>query len=157
MLEAYRKHAAERAELGVLPLPLDVDQTKALCALLENPPAGEEDFLKDLLSERVAPGVDPSAEVKANWLGAVAHGETKSPLISREDAIKLLGTMMGGYNVPYIVRELEGDLAQLAAETLKHIIMIFDNFEVASKLFQNLLAQTLIRYLQQYFRPRRYI
>ena len=134
MLEAYRKHAAERAEQGVLPLPLDVEQTKALCGLLENPPAGEEAVLKELLSERVAPGVDPSAEVKANWLGSVAHGEVSSPLVSREDAITLLGTMMGGYNVPYIVRELEGDLAQLAADTLKHITMVFDNFEVVKKL-----------------------
>ncbi|NRA38720.1 MAG: hypothetical protein HRU15_11310, partial [Planctomycetes bacterium] len=75
MLEVYRNHVAERAELGVPALPLTPEQTADLCALLEAPPAGEDAFLNELLSERIAPGVDPSAQVKADWLGAVAHGE----------------------------------------------------------------------------------
>ncbi|MHC5068472.1 MAG: bifunctional aconitate hydratase 2/2-methylisocitrate dehydratase, partial [Planctomycetota bacterium] len=134
MLEAYRAHLAERAALGIPPLPLTPEQTTAVCILLEDPPAGEETLLIEMLSERVAPGVDPSAEVKAEWLGKVAHGEVNSPLIDRSAAIKLLGTMLGGYNVPYLTRELAGDLAAEAAEALKHIVMVFDNFKVVEAL-----------------------
>lgn len=137
MLEAYRAHVEERAAQNVPPLPLDADQTKELCALLENPPAGEEAVIKELLVERVPPGVDPAAEVKAEWLGAVAHGDKNSPLVSREEAVDLLGTMMGGYNVPFLTRELEGDLAERAAEALKHLVMVFDNFEIIKQLCDN--------------------
>ena len=136
MLEAYRSHVAERAEMGIPALPLTPEQTTQLCALLENPPAGEADNLIELLTDRVSPGVDPSAEVKAKWLGAIAHGEKSVAAVDRKKAIQLLGTMMGGYNVPYLVRELEGDLADLAAEALKHIMMVFDNFEVVKKLVE---------------------
>lgn len=134
MLEAYRAHVKEREKEGILPLPLTPDQTKGLCQLLENPPKGEDDFLVELLVQRVPPGVDPSAEVKANWLGSIAHGDKTSPLINREQAIQYLGTMMGGYNVPFLVRELEGDLAGKAVESLKHITMVFDNFEIVKNL-----------------------
>jgi aconitate hydratase 2 / 2-methylisocitrate dehydratase len=136
MLKAYRSHVAERAELGVPPLPLKPEQTAQLCELLENPPAGESAFLLALITDRVSPGVDPSAKVKGEWLGAVAHGDKKSPVISASKAVQLLGTMMGGYNVPYLVRELEGPLAAEAAEALKHITMVFDNFETVKKLME---------------------
>ena len=133
-LADYRAAAAEREKQGIPALPLDPKQTAALCALLEAPPAGEEKFLVHLLSERVTPGVDPAAKVKGEWLGKVAHGETVSPLISRVEAIKLLGTMLGGYNVPFLVRELEGPNAALAADQLAKTVLIFDNFEVVAKL-----------------------
>jgi aconitate hydratase 2/2-methylisocitrate dehydratase len=136
MLEEYRSHVEERAKEGVPPLPLTPEQTTQLCSFLENPPANESETLVSLITDRVSPGVDPSAEVKAEWLGAVAHGDKTSPLISSEKAIELLGTMMGGYNVPYIVRELEGPNAELAAEKLKHITMVFDNFDVVKKLME---------------------
>jgi aconitate hydratase 2 / 2-methylisocitrate dehydratase len=134
MLAAYRAHVEERAKQGIPPLPLTPDWTRELCTLLEKPPAGEADFLKHLISERVSPGVDPAAKVKAEWLGSVAHAETTSPVISREQAIRLLGTMLGGYNVPFLVRELEGPHAALAADQLARMVLIFDNFEVVAKL-----------------------
>lgn len=136
MLAAYRAHAAERAAQGIPPLPLDAKQVGELTALLESATPGQADGaeLVALLSERVSPGVDPSAKVKAEWLGAVAHGERRCALISREAAIRTLGGMMGGYNVPFLVRELTGDFAPVAAEALQGIIMIFDNFAVVQQL-----------------------
>ena len=134
MLAAYRAAAADRQQQGIPPLPLDPKQTAEVCALLEAPPAGEAAFLVELITQRVSPGVDPSAKVKAEWLGAVAHGERTSPAISRTTAIELLGTMLGGYNVPYLVRELEGPHAALAADQLARTVLIFDNFEVVAKL-----------------------
>ncbi|GDY11179.1 aconitate hydratase B [Planctomycetota bacterium] len=146
MLTAYRSAAADREKQGIPPLPLDPKQTADLCALLIAPPAGEADFLRFLISERVSPGVDPAAKVKAEWLGAVAHGELTSPIISRTDAIELLGAMLGGYNVPYLTRELEGPHAQLAADQLARTVLIFDNFSVVANLASagNAIAATLI-------------
>jgi aconitate hydratase 2/2-methylisocitrate dehydratase len=134
MLAAYRAHVDERAKQGLVPLPLTAEWTRELCALLEQPPAGEAEVLKTLLTERVSPGVDPAAKVKAEWLGRVAHGETASPVFSREQAIALLGTMLGGYNVPYLTRELEGPHAALAADQLARMVLIFDNFQVVARL-----------------------
>ncbi|MGV3591392.1 MAG: aconitate hydratase B, partial [Gammaproteobacteria bacterium] len=114
MLEAYRKHVKERAELGVVPKPLDAEQTAGVVELLKNPPKGEEQFLLDLISNRVPAGVDEAAYVKAAFLTAVAKGEATSPLISRLHAVKLLGTMLGGYNISALVQLL--DDADLGAE-----------------------------------------
>ena len=146
MLAAYRAHVDERAKQGLVPLPLTPEWTRELCALLEKPPAGEADVLKTLLVERVSPGVDPSAKIKAEWLGKVAHGEVSSPVFSREQAISLLGTMLGGYNVPYLTRELEGPHAALAADQLAKLVLIFDNFQVVAKLAKegNAIAAKLI-------------
>ena len=99
MLEAYRKAAAERAALGIPPLPLTPQQTADLVELLKNPPAGEGEFLVDLLVNRVPPGVDDASKVKASFLAAVAEGSATSPLVSPEYATELLGTMLGGYNI----------------------------------------------------------
>jgi aconitate hydratase 2/2-methylisocitrate dehydratase len=145
-LTEYRSSAAERAKQGIPPLPLTAAQTRALCALLEAPPAGEEAFLAGLLAERVSPGVDPAAKVKAEWLGAVAHGERRCALIDAKEAIRLLGTMLGGYNVPFLTRELEGPHALLAADALARTVLVFDNFEVVARLAQggNAVARALI-------------
>ena len=134
MLDAYRAAAADREAQGIPALPLDAEQTAALCKLLENPPAGEEEFLKHLLEERVAPGVDPASKVKAEWLGAVAHGDVTSPLIDPKHAIRLLGTMLGGYNVPYLSRALESEHGAEAAAALARTVLVFDNFDVVAKL-----------------------
>jgi aconitate hydratase 2/2-methylisocitrate dehydratase len=91
MLESYRQHVAERAALGIPPLPLDAQQTSELCELLKNPPAGEEETLMDLLRDRVPPGVDPAAYVKASFLTAIAKGEITSPLIVPQGAVDLIG------------------------------------------------------------------
>ena len=129
MLEAYRTHVAERAEQGVPPLPLSADQVNGLVELLKNPPAGEEDALMDLLINRVPPGVDDAAYVKAAFLAAVAKGEATSPLVNKEKAVELLGTMLGGYNIQPMIDLLDdADLGGLAAEQLKYTLLMFDAF-----------------------------
>ncbi len=135
MLEAYRKHVAERAEEGVVPKPLSAEQVADLIELLKQPPAGEEEFLLDLISNRVPPGVDEAAYVKASFLSAVAKGETNSPLIDSKHAVELLGTMLGGYNISTLVELLEDDaLGAEAAKQLSHTLLMFDAFhDVAEK------------------------
>ncbi|MEX6284682.1 bifunctional aconitate hydratase 2/2-methylisocitrate dehydratase [Providencia hangzhouensis] len=129
MLEEYRKHVAERAAQGIVPKPLDASQVAALVELLKNPPKGEENFLLDLLTNRVPPGVDEAAYVKAGFLAAVAKGETSSSLISPEKAIELLGTMQGGYNIHALIEALDDEkLAPIAAKALSHTLLMFDNF-----------------------------
>ncbi|EAA3836519.1 bifunctional aconitate hydratase 2/2-methylisocitrate dehydratase [Salmonella enterica] len=129
MLEEYRKHVAERAAEGIVPKPLDATQMAALVELLKKPPAGEEEFLLDLLTHRVPPGVDEAAYVKAGFLAAVAKGETTSPLITPEKAIGLLGTMQGGYNIHPLIDALDdAKLAPIAAKALSHTLLMFDNF-----------------------------
>lgn len=129
MLEAYRQHVAERAAQGVPPKPLDEQQAAALVELLKSPPAGEEAYLVDLLENRVPGGVDPAAYVKAAFLAAVTRGEATSPLISKQRAVYLLGTMLGGYNVEPLVSLLDNaDLAADAASALKHTLLMFDAF-----------------------------
>ncbi|WP_442768255.1 bifunctional aconitate hydratase 2/2-methylisocitrate dehydratase [Acinetobacter bohemicus] len=135
MLEAYRQHVEERAALGVPPKPLDDAQTADLVELLKNPPAGEEAFLVDLLENRVPAGVDQAAYVKAAFLAALAKGDATSPLITKERAVYLLGTMLGGYNVAPLVALLDdAELSELAAEALKKTLLVFDAFhDVADK------------------------
>jgi aconitate hydratase 2/2-methylisocitrate dehydratase len=135
MLEAYRQHVAERAALGIPPLPLDAKQTAALIELIKSPPAGEAEFLLDLLTHRVPPGVDDAAKVKASFLSAVAHGDVEVALISRAAATTLLGTMVGGYNVKPLIDLLDHPgVAAEAAAGLKKTLLMFDFFhDVAEK------------------------
>ena len=136
MLNAYRAHVAERATLGIPPLPLDAKQTAELIELIKNPPAGEDTaFLLDLLTHRVPPGVDDAAKVKASFLAAVAHGDEKVGLISKAKATELLGTMVGGYNVHPLIELLDdAEVATVAAEALKKTLLMFDYFnDVATK------------------------
>ncbi|WP_201546637.1 bifunctional aconitate hydratase 2/2-methylisocitrate dehydratase [Psychrobacter lutiphocae] len=129
MLDAYRKHVEERAELGTVPLPLSEHQTADLVELLKNPPAGEEEFLMDLLVNRVPAGVDQAAYVKAAFLAAIVKGEATSPLIDRKKAVDILGTMQGGYNVLPLVEALDdAELADNAAAALKKTLLVFDAF-----------------------------
>ena len=129
MLEAYRQHVAERAALAIPPLPLSVKQTEELIELLKNPPKGEEAFLTDLLVYRVPAGVDNAAKVKASYLAAVAMGEEKCALISREKATELLATMLGGYNIQPLVDLLDdGEVGAIAATGLCKTLLVFDAF-----------------------------
>ncbi|AQM68984.1 bifunctional aconitate hydratase 2/2-methylisocitrate dehydratase [Vibrio campbellii] len=129
MLEAYRKHVEERAAEGVVPKPLDAEQVAGLVELLKNPPQGEEAFILDLLENRIPPGVDEAAYVKAGFLTAVAKGEVESPLVSREKAAELLGTMQGGYNIAPLVEFLDdGLLAPISVKALSHTLLMFDAF-----------------------------
>ncbi|MBP3975059.1 bifunctional aconitate hydratase 2/2-methylisocitrate dehydratase [Pseudoxanthomonas spadix] len=134
MLEAYRHHVAERAALGIPPLPLTAQQTAQVIELLKAPPAGEaasfeQDFLLDLITQRVPAGVDDAAKVKASYLAALAFGTEKNALISRERATELLGTMLGGYNVHPLVELLDdAAVGAIAADALKHTLLVFDAF-----------------------------
>ncbi|MCL5427417.1 bifunctional aconitate hydratase 2/2-methylisocitrate dehydratase [Halomonas sp. NPDC076908] len=129
MIEAYRQHVEERAAEGVPPKPLTAEQVASLVELLKAPPAGEEEFILDLITNRVPPGVDEAAYVKAGFLTAIAKGETSSPLIDKVHAVKLLGTMQGGYNIVSMVELLDNEeLAREAGEQLKHTLLMFDAF-----------------------------
>jgi aconitate hydratase 2/2-methylisocitrate dehydratase len=131
MLESYRQHVAQRAALGIPPLPLNAQQTSELCELLKNPPAGEEETLLELLRDRVPPGVDQAAYVKAGFLTAVAKGEITTPLIVPQAAVYLLGTMLGGYNVQSLVNLLKSQdtlIASAAATALSKTLLVFDAF-----------------------------
>jgi len=129
MLQAYRSHVAERAALGIPPLPLNAQQTAALIELLKAPPAGEEATLVELITHRVPAGVDDAAKVKASYLAAVAHGSERCPLISREEATELLGTMLGGYNIAPLIDLLEdARVGAVAAVALKKTLLMFDAF-----------------------------
>ncbi len=146
VLEAYRKHVEERAAEGLPPLPLDTEQTAALVELLKNPPAGEGEFLLDLLIQRVPPGVDQAAYVKAGFLTAIAKGEVACELIDARQATELLGTMLGGYNIAPLVELLDNsELAPIAAEALSHTLLVFDAYhDVAEKAQTNDYAKQVI-------------
>jgi aconitate hydratase 2 / 2-methylisocitrate dehydratase len=148
MLQAYRDHVAERAALGIPPLPLSAKQTGELIELLKAPPAGEEATLVDLITHRVPAGVDDAAKVKASYLAAVAHGTEKCALISRERATELLGTMLGGYNISPMVDLLDdAAVASQAAEGLKKTLLMFDQFhDVKEKADKgNVHAKTVLQ------------
>ena len=135
MLEAYRSHVAERAALGIPPLPLNAQQTADLVELLKNPPKGEEDFLVELITYRVPAGVDDAARVKAGFLAAVAKGDIQCALISRVRATELLGTMLGGYNVKPLIDLLgDAECGAAAAEGLKKTLLVFDYFHDVKEL-----------------------
>ncbi|AZQ13106.1 bifunctional aconitate hydratase 2/2-methylisocitrate dehydratase [Shewanella khirikhana] len=136
MLEAYRKHVEERAAEGVVPKPLDAHQVAELVELVKNPPAGEEAFILDLLENRIPPGVDEAAYVKAGFLDAIAKGAATSPILSAERAVELLGTMQGGYNIEPLIHQLDNDkLAPLAVKALSHTLLMFDAFhDVVEKM-----------------------
>jgi aconitate hydratase 2/2-methylisocitrate dehydratase len=135
MLEAYRAHVAERAAMGIPPLPLTRQQTAELVELLKNPPKGEEAVLVELITHRVPAGVDDAAEVKAKFLAEVGAGRTPCPLIPRAKATELLGTMLGGYNVKPLIDLLDdAECGPVAAAALKKTLLMFDYFhDVADK------------------------
>lgn len=135
MIEAYLQHEKERASQGIPALPLSPEQTAELCTLLVKPPKGKEKFLLGLLTDRVSPGVDPAAKVKAEFLAGVVAGKIKSPLVTPKDAIKLLGTMIGGYNVAPLVAALKDKaLADDAAKALCGITLVYDAFDEVAAL-----------------------
>ena len=129
MIEAYRNHSKERYAQGIPPLPLTAQQVTELVELLKSPPAGEEAYLLDLLTNHVPPGVDDAAYVKAGFLADITQGNVSCPLIDRKRAVQLLGTMMGGYNIQPLVGLLDDDeLAGVAADCLSNTLLVFDAF-----------------------------
>jgi aconitate hydratase 2/2-methylisocitrate dehydratase len=149
MLENYRHHIAERATQGVVPKPLDAPQTAQLVELFKNPPTGEEDFILDLLANRIPAGVDEAAYVKAGFLAAIAKSETTSPILNAERATELLGTMLGGYNIAPLIDLLDSKneaICELAAQGLSYTLLIFDAFhdvETKAKAGNKFAAQVL--------------
>ncbi len=146
MLEAYRQHVAERSELGIVPKPLTAAQVNELVELLKAPPAGEGEFLLDLISNRVPAGVDDAAYVKAAFLTAIAKGVDSSPLITPVDATRLLGTMLGGYNIEPLIDLLDNAAtADAAAAALSRTLLMFDAFhDVVEKAKTNAHAQRVL-------------
>ena len=135
MLEAYRKHVAERATQNIPPKALKAEQVAVLVELLKNPPAGEADFLLDLISNRVPPGVDEAAYIKAGFLSAIVTGAAISPLIDKTTAVKLLGNMHGGYNIETLVALLTDlELGTAAATELQHTLLVFEAFHDVAEL-----------------------
>jgi aconitate hydratase 2 / 2-methylisocitrate dehydratase len=140
MLKVYRQEAAEREAMGIPPLPLSAEQTADLCELLKHPPAGEAEFLLALLRDRIPPGVDQAAYVKAGFLTAIAQGTATSPLLSQQEAVELLGTMGGGYNVRSLIDLMQGEddaIAQTAAEALSKTLLVYDAYHDVQELAEN--------------------
>ena len=146
MLELYRKHVAQRAALGIPPLPLDAKQTSELCELLKNPPKGQEVILLHLLRDRVSPGVDPAAYVKAGFLTAIAKKEITSPLISRIEAVQLLGTMIGGYNVQSLIDLLQWPTVSVSDSSETPLVMGGQGKEPIAAYAANALSKILLVY-----------
>ena len=129
MLELYRKHVEERAAEGIVPMPLNAEQMAALVELIKYPPKGEEEFILNLLVNRVPAGVDEAAFIKASFLSAITKGEVISPILTASDAAELLGTMLGGYNITPLIELLDNPvLAPIAVKGLSHTLLIFDAF-----------------------------
>jgi aconitate hydratase 2/2-methylisocitrate dehydratase len=146
MLKDYLKHKAERQALGIPPLPLSAGQMTALCELLIDPPAGREGLLLHLIRERVPPGVDEAARVKAGFLGGILKGNVSSPLLTPQDALEMFGRMIGGYNVPCLIEALDRpNLAAEAARVLSGLTLVYEGFErVRAKAEQNAFARRVL-------------
>ncbi|MDG2956458.1 bifunctional aconitate hydratase 2/2-methylisocitrate dehydratase [Bisgaard Taxon 10/6] len=147
-LAQYQSHVDERAALGIVPKPLDAEQTRQLIELLKNPVTGKENELLSLFENRVPAGVDDAAKVKAEFLAKIVNGQESSPLISAEHAVELLGTMSGGYNVQPLIDLLDNDrLAPLAAKALSFTLLIFDNFNAVAEKAQkgNVFAKQVLQ------------
>jgi aconitate hydratase 2/2-methylisocitrate dehydratase len=135
MLESYFDQEKERAKAGLPPLPLTPAEAEEVCRFLERPEAGKTEVFLNLLRNRISPGVDPAAKVKADWLTRVAQGKVPSPAVSRTDAVFLLGTMLGGYNVGPLVSFLsDRDVAAPAAEALKKVILVYGHFDTVVQM-----------------------
>ena len=138
MLDAYREHVAERAAQNIPPTPLSPEQVAELVELIQAPPEGDEDFLIELLTERVPPGVDEAAYVKAGFLSSIAKAETACALINREQAVTLLGNMLGGYNIGTLIALLDdAEVGASAARELKRTILVFDAFHDVQQLAES--------------------
>lgn len=140
-MEGYRQHGEERKKQGIPPLPLTPEQTEAVCQLLQTPPAGHEEFFLELFKDRISPGVDPSAKVKADFLGLLLEDEVSSPLLTKKDAIEILGTMIGGYNVRCLIDALKTpELSDDAGKALSHTTLVYDAFDEIVSLSKTMPA-----------------
>ncbi len=145
--ENYSKHEQERKKLGIPALPLDPEQCACLCELLQDPPGGKQELLIHLFKNRISPGVTESAKVKAGFLDNIIRADLSSPLISKKDAVEILGTMVGGYNVQPLINALKSDdLADNAIKALSGISLVYDAFDQIVRLSQNhVTAKSLLK------------
>ncbi len=145
-LSDYFMQASERQKQGVEPLPLTKEQTATLCGLLKDPPEGSDKVLLTLLRDRINPGVDEASAVKAEFLYKIASGAEKSPLLTPQKAVEILGLMKGGFNVGYLISLLSSDLAQEAVTALEHTLQVYDAFDEVVKLSNegNAAAKSLL-------------
>ncbi|MDP8171110.1 bifunctional aconitate hydratase 2/2-methylisocitrate dehydratase [Pasteurella skyensis] len=146
-LDTYQQHIDERAAEGIVPQPLNAEQTAQLVELLKQPPQGKEEYLLSLLENRIPAGVDEAAYVKASFLSAIVNNEVSSPLISTQYAVKLLGTMQGGYNIEPLLMALDNDtLAPVATKALSSTLLMFDAFHDVSERAKkgNAFAQQIL-------------
>ncbi|TLE05576.1 bifunctional aconitate hydratase 2/2-methylisocitrate dehydratase [Helicobacter bilis] len=147
-VKEYENNVAERSKEGVPPLALNVAQTKQVIGILKGSDETNKAFCKDLLANRINPGVDDSARLKAEFLGNIANGTEKCSVINSIEATKLLGTMLGGYNVPYLVKLIESSdsaVAKEAANALKHTLLVYDTFDTIANMSKtNALAKEII-------------
>ncbi|WP_287372977.1 bifunctional aconitate hydratase 2/2-methylisocitrate dehydratase [Prosthecochloris sp.] len=137
LIQEYRAHTDERAQSGIPPLPLTADQARELIELLQQDPVEDQDYLLTLFREHISPGVDDAAFEKAAFLDRVVKGDTACAVISAVDAVNILGTMLGGYNVKPLVDALshdDGDVASAAAEMLKKTLLVYESFDVVAEL-----------------------
>ncbi|MTJ15047.1 bifunctional aconitate hydratase 2/2-methylisocitrate dehydratase [Anabaena sp. UHCC 0187] len=146
MLQEYRQQVADRTQLGIPALPLDAQQTSALCELLKNPPTGEEELLLNLLQNRIPPGVDQAAYVKAGFLTAIAKEEITSPLVSPIDAVELLGTMIGGYNVQSLIDLLQVSSSSVSESSETPLVMGGEGREQIAAYAANALSKIMLVY-----------
>ena len=146
MLQEYKSHVEERASLGIPPLPLNAEQVASVVELLKNPPEGEASLLLDLITNRTPAGVDPAAYIKAAFLTDLAKGEATSPLINKEDATRLLGTMLGGYNVESLIDLLKDqEVGEIAADGLSKTLLMFNSkHDVIELAKENKNAQRVV-------------
>ncbi|MFP4485664.1 MAG: bifunctional aconitate hydratase 2/2-methylisocitrate dehydratase [Campylobacterales bacterium] len=138
--ETYNQHVKQRAELGVPPLPLSPEQCSEVCELLKSASGSDEECLLELLLNRVSPGVDDAAKVKAEFLDSIIEGKTKVSAISPSRAVEILGTMLGGFNINPLVKALDNsdsEVASKAAEALKKSLLIYDAYEDIVELSKN--------------------
>ncbi len=136
-LETYNSHVGEREALNVPPLPLNAEQCAEVVELLKKSPIESKDELLDLLLNRVSPGVDEAAYVKAAFLNDIVQGKTKCEAIDAKRAVEILGTMMGGYNVDPLVKALnhsDNIVAQCAADMLKNTLLVYDSFNDVAEI-----------------------
>ena len=147
-VKEYENNVAERSKEGVPPLALNIAQTKQVIEILKGSDETHKAFCKDLLANRINPGVDDSAKLKAEFLGNIANGTEKCSVISSIEATKLLGTMLGGYNVPYLVKLIESSdsaVAKEAVNALKHTLLVYDTFDTIANMSKtNALAKEII-------------
>ena len=139
LLNDYKTHTKERAELGVPPLVLTAEQVVDLVELLKASPIADSDYAMELFEEKIPAGVDDAAYVKAAFLNDVVQGNVSCDAINPVKACEILGTMLGGFNVKPLVEALkiDGEVADCAAEQLKNTLLVYDSFNDVKELMDS--------------------